>query len=115
MNFIQLRPGKFSAKLLQNITEPNSVVSIASYLKVSERTLLYAFRNRFDMGSKAYMLVLKLNHAHHRLHQENNTRSISSIVRDSGFWHLGQLYKDYKNLFGCLPSETLKNNLSGKT
>ena len=96
--------------ILQNITEPNTVSTIASSLKVSERTLLYAFRNRFDMGSKAYMLVLKLNHAHHRLHQENNTRSISSIVRDSGFWHMGQFYKDYKKFFGELPSKTLNPN-----
>ena len=48
--------------ILENITEPNTVATIASFLKVSERTLLYAFKNRFGIGCKAYMLILKLNH-----------------------------------------------------
>lgn len=96
--------------ILQNITEPITVTTIASFLNVSERTLLYAFTNRFGMGSKAYMLVLKLNHAHHRLHQEDKTSSVSSIVKDSGFWHMGQFYKDYKEFFGELPSKALNSN-----
>lgn len=97
--------------ITQHITEPITVSTIASYLNVSERTLLYAFKNRFDMGPKAFLLVLKLNHAHHRLHQEKNNNSIASLVRDSGFWHMGHFYKDYKNFFGELPSDTLKNSL----
>ena len=93
--------------ILQSITEPTTVAEIASYLNVSERTLLYAFNNRFGMGSKAYMLVLKLNHAHHALCQENKSNSVSSIVKNSGFWHMGQFYKYYKKFFGELPSATL--------
>ena len=95
----------------QHLTEPITISTIASYLNVSERTLLYAFKNRFDMGPKAFMLVLKLNHAHHRLHRERKINSIASLVRDSGFWHMGQFYKDYKKFFGELPSVTLKKSL----
>ncbi|RLD37204.1 MAG: AraC family transcriptional regulator, partial [Bacteroidetes bacterium] len=40
--------------------------------------------------------------------------SIANIARASGFWHMGQFYKDYKKFFGELPSDTLKNNLSEK-
>jgi len=97
--------------ILQRITEPITVSKIASYLNVSERTLLYAFKNRFAMGPKAYMLLLKLNHIYNRLNEEDTIRSIASIARDSGFWHMGQFYKDYKKFFGELPSDTLKNNL----
>ena len=100
----------FEQFILQHITEPNRVSNIASYLNVSERTLLYAFRNRFDMGPKNYLLVLKLNHANYCLHKENNTGSVSSIVRGSGFWHMGQFYKDYKRFFGELPSKILHTN-----
>ena len=96
--------------ILNNITEPITVYKLALNLKVSERTLLYAFKDRFDIGPKTFMKFLKLNHLHIRLHQLKNKLPIASIARDSGFWHLGQLYKDYKNLFGELPSETLKKN-----
>ncbi len=98
--------------MIQHITEPITVSTIASYLNVSERTLLYAFKNRFDMGPKAFLLILKLNHAYHILHREKNINSIASLVRDSGFWHMGHFYKDYKKFFGELPSVTLKKNLS---
>ena len=108
--------GKKRLKLLQDaehyitqrITEPITISTIASYLNVSERTLLYAFKNRFDMGPKAFLLVLKLNHAYHSLHREKYINSIASLVRDSGFWHMGHFYKDYKKFFGELPSATLK-------
>ncbi|GGZ91768.1 AraC family transcriptional regulator [Algibacter mikhailovii] len=96
--------------ILQKITEPITVSALASYFNVSERTLLYAFKNRFNMGPKSFMLVLKLNHAHQRLHEEDEHRSISSIIKDSGFWHLGRFYKDYKSFFGELPSKTLSKN-----
>ena len=96
--------------ILKNITEPIKIIKIASFLNVSERTLLYAFKNRFDMGPKAFMNILKLNHSYHRLHDEKKITSIAHIARDSGFWHMGQYYKDYKKFFGELPSDTLKSN-----
>ncbi|WP_136481744.1 helix-turn-helix domain-containing protein [Cognatitamlana onchidii] len=102
---------KAEAYIFENITEPITVNRLASYLNVSERTLLYAFRERFEMGPKEYMKFLKLNHLHVRLHEQKSKASIASISRDSGFWHMGQLYKDYKTFFGELPSETLKKNI----
>jgi len=97
--------------VLQNLTEPVSVLDIASHLKVSERTLLYAFKNRFGRGTKWFMKVLTLNHVHHALYEGDDNSSISNIARASGFWHMGQFYKDYKRLFGELPSETLKRRI----
>lgn len=94
--------------IIEQITEPLTVSKLAFYFKISERTLLYAFKNRFDIGTKEFMLVLKLNHLYHKLHDEKSRGSIASLARESGFWHMGQLYKDYKHFFGELPSETLK-------
>ncbi len=95
--------------VLQHITEPFTVLDIASSVGVSERTLLYAFNNRFGIGTKAFIKVLKLNHVHHALHKENKNVSVALIARSSGFWHMGQFYRDYKKFFGELPSATLKN------
>lgn len=100
--------------ILKNITEPITVSKLALYLKVSERTLLYVFKERFDIGPKMFMIILKLNHLHIRLQKENNKVPIASIARDSGFWHMGQLYKDYKKFFGELPSKTLSENSNYK-
>ncbi len=41
--------------LKEHITEPLTVSKLAFYFKVSERTLLYAFKNRFDWRIK-YMI-----------------------------------------------------------
>ena len=97
--------------ILEHITEPIKVRNLASLLNVSERTLLYAFKNRFNMGPKAFMNVIKLNHVHQRLHDEKNNFSIASMARDSGFWHMGQFFKDYKKFFGELPSDTFRKNI----
>jgi AraC family ethanolamine operon transcriptional activator len=51
-----------------------------------------------------------LNYAHHALYERKDVGSIASIARDSGFWHMGQFYKDYKKFFGELPSDTFKKN-----
>ena len=97
--------------VLQHITEPFTVLDIASSVGVSERTLLYAFNNRFGIGTKAFIKVLKLNHVYHALHKENKNVSVALIARSSGFWHMGQFYRDYKKFFGELPSVTLKKNI----
>jgi len=97
------------AIMLNNLTEHISVADVSRQLNVSERTLLYAFKNQFDMGPKAYMKVLKLNHAHHLLHRGIGSDTISAIARESGFWHMGQFHTDYKRFFGELPSDTVNS------
>jgi AraC family transcriptional regulator, ethanolamine operon transcriptional activator len=96
-------------RFIQNNIDENVTVSeIATQCGVSKRTLLYAFKRRFNTGPKAFMKILKLNHVHHLLHGSKDIGSISSIARASGFWHMGQFFKDFKDFFGELPSETIK-------
>ena len=95
--------------ILKNLRDPISVVDIARHLQVSERTLLYAFKNRFSMGTKAYINTLRLNHVHHALYMQLGKKPVASIARESGFWHMGQFFKDYKRFFGVLPSKTLNS------
>jgi AraC family ethanolamine operon transcriptional activator len=89
------------------LTEKLTVSDLSKNFKVSERTLLYAFNQRFHMGPKAFCKILKLNHIYHELRNETGQRSITSMANQNGFNHLGQFYKDYKNFFGELPSQTL--------
>ncbi|MCK5665945.1 MAG: helix-turn-helix domain-containing protein [Thiotrichaceae bacterium] len=78
----------------------------------SQRTLEYAFRERYDCTPKAYTLIYRLNNAHKQLrHAEPGITQISDIAQQHGFWHMGQFCADYKKLFAMLPSETLKRKI----
>jgi AraC family transcriptional regulator, ethanolamine operon transcriptional activator len=96
--------------MLGNLTENFTIQEIIEKVETSERTLLYAFKKRFGIGAKAYLKILKLNTVYHVLRQGITESSIAKIARESGFWHLGQFSKDYKNFYGELPTETLFKN-----
>ena len=64
----------------KNFNEPLKVDQLSSLLGISERTLLYIFKQRFDMGPKAFMKILKLNRAYHAL-QDSAEPSIAQIAR----------------------------------
>ena len=62
------------------------------------------------MISKQYLRTLKLNKVRKILkHSGIQNTHTTDIANNYGFWHMGQFAKDYKNLFGELPSETLNN------
>jgi AraC family transcriptional regulator, ethanolamine operon transcriptional activator len=92
--------------------QPEDVVSVGELCRVaraSERTLDYAFRERFGLAPAQYMKILRLNGVQNELCQEQNPSTrIADIANKWGFWHLGQFAKDYRNWFGELPSETFQ-------
>ena len=78
----------------------------------SQRTLEYAFRERYGCTPKNYTLIYRLNNAHKQLrHAESGKTRISDIAQQHGFWHMGQFCADYKKLFAMLPSATLKSKI----
>jgi len=90
----------------------NTVVSIAELCKacnVSERTLEYAFRERFDLTPKAYTLIYRLNSVRKQLRMADaGNEKVSIIALQHGFWRMGQFSASYHKLFAELPSQTLK-------
>lgn len=91
----------------KNIKESITVVDLARHCDVSERTLLYAFKERFNIGSKEFIKILKLNHIYRLLDTKSKTQSITNVSREFGFWHTGQFHHDFKAFFGLLPSEII--------
>ena len=75
---------------------------------VSTRTLRYAFLEAFGITPKQYIQSSRLHRAHRQLREAagENAR-IADIANACGFWHMGQFAKDYRRMFGELPSETL--------
>jgi AraC family ethanolamine operon transcriptional activator len=75
---------------------------------VSVRTLEYSFLERFGTSPKAVLKSLRLSGANRELISTvEGSIQISDIATRWGFWHMGQFAKDYKKMFGELPSETL--------
>ena len=94
---------------VSSTTELNSdLAQLCQIACVSERTLQYAFKERYGIPPIAFVKRWKLNVARRLLIQaEPKQTSISKVAMQLGFMHQGQFTTDYKNLFLELPSETL--------
>jgi len=88
-----------------------SVQELCSIANVSERTLEYAFRERFGQSPKTFTLSHRLNNVRKMLRRADpDVDRIYEIAGHHGFFHMGQFTSDYKRLFGELPSETLRRS-----
>ena len=75
--------------------------------QVSQRTLEYAFLERFGLTPKAYVIAHRLNEARRELRCADGMSSVTDVANRWGFWHMGQFAADYRKQFGELPSETI--------
>ena len=93
----------------QNRCEDVSVSEICAVTGTSWRTLDRAFLERFGLGPKAYLQRARLSGARTELSaSKKGTLLVSDIANKWGFWHMGQFARDYRKLYGELPSETLE-------
>ncbi len=75
----------------------------------SQRTLEYAFKEKYGFGPKEYMIKHRLNKVYKIIKESDPSAvKIKDIAHNFGFWHLGQFSSDYKRLFRELPSATLR-------
>ena len=93
--------------------EALTVGDICKNTGIPLRTLNRAFRERFGVGPKAYLIRKRLSNVHAKLVRAPANTVIADVANRNGFWHLGQFAKDYRTMFGELPSETLKRNCIG--
>ena len=86
--------------------ETPSIQQICVYSNVSERTLEYAFLEKYKVTPSQYIKAVRL----HKVKKElialkGSSIKISTIAGKYDFWHMGQFAKDFKNQFGVLPSQ----------
>ena len=94
--------------LHDSIDEKVGIQSITEQFEVSDKTLETSFKSLFGLTPKQFITILKLNKAHEDLQLANaQTTNVSNIATKWGFSNFGRFAKDYKALFGVLPSETL--------
>ncbi len=75
----------------------------------SERLLEYAFREMYEMGAIAFLRTVRFNGARKALLGATADRAtVTQIAMDWGFSHLSEFAGKYRQLFGELPSDTLR-------
>lgn len=90
------------------LTRPIYTEELCAALGVSARRLHDAFRAALGMSPHAYLKSRRLLLARRALlDRRNGPELVKSVALDHGFWHLGHFARDYRALFGELPSETL--------
>lgn len=78
--------------------------------RVSERTLQYAFRERFGISPAAFIKSRRLVEVRAALRRaEPGQDTVGDIAANLGFWHLSQFATDYRKAFGERPSDTLQS------
>jgi AraC family ethanolamine operon transcriptional activator len=88
--------------------EPLNVRDLAAAVNTTERTLERVFIREIGISPKKYLYGQRMYGAHRQLwHSTSCETSVADIANAWGFWHMGQFAKDYRCLFGELPSETL--------
>jgi len=90
----------------ENIEENVPISRICEASGVSLRTLNRAFREVYGLGPKAYYVRMRLGLLRRALLESDRSGSVADLANSLGFWHMGQLARDYRSQFGELPSET---------
>lgn len=91
-----------------NLEQPLKLEAMCRAAYCSARALEYAFRELFGVSPLAYAKCARLSRVRRDLLDAGvPRRSVTETATRWGFWHLGQFSKDYRSLFGELPSATL--------
>lgn len=98
---------KATEYIQNNINCNISVNTLSQMVGTSERTLEYAFKERYGIAPKTYITYSKLNKIKEILSNPDNQEMVSAVAQKFGFNHMGQFSADYKNLLGELPRKTV--------
>jgi AraC family ethanolamine operon transcriptional activator len=92
-----------------NVRSNPAIGRMCEIIGCSWRLLNYAFKECYGMGPKAYLLMLRLDGLRGDLLAADHHETVTTIATRWGFTHFGQLGRDYKKLFGELPSQALRS------
>lgn len=88
---------------------PLTVLDVCRAVGASRRKLQYCFEEILGTHPAWYLRVLRLNAVRRELREHSPaSASVSDVACRWGFWHLSRFAAHYRELFGELPSDTLK-------
>ncbi len=103
-------------KMLASLEKPLTLKQLAEDLESSSSALSYGFQDLFGLSPMRYLKVRRLNAVRERLKiSEPECCTIATLASQFGFYNPSHFTKDYKAMFGELPSETLQNTAHCKS
>lgn len=94
--------------IISNPDENVSIPDLCRMLHVSRRTLQYCFQEVVGMSPVTYLRTVRLNEVRRRLFFGGRYGQVTEVAMSWGFKHLSQFSIYYQDLFGVLPSETVR-------
>lgn len=86
-----------------------SISNAAENLNITTRTLQMAFQEVLGVSPVQYLRSRRLNRIRQQLiDNQRGHKTITELAFENGLYHLGRLARDYKTMFGELPSQTPK-------
>jgi len=86
-----------------------SIPDLCQEARISQRSLEYAFRDTLGMTPLAFQRLRRLYRAREALQSAGMSQTrVSEIALQSGFYELGRFSGYYREVFGELPSQTLR-------
>lgn len=101
--------------MMSNTLERQSMSQVAAQLGVSRRHLQTCFNSAVGIPATEFVRAERLNQVRKALveaRRAGRAVSIGDVAADWGFWHLSRFASDYRDMFGELPSETLRPHVS---
>lgn len=95
--------------MLDRKARPPTITEICLALGASERTLHATFKSQYGVSPKHFLKTQRLYTAHQRLKAAQASDHVTDIAMRLGFWEMGRFASDYRDMFGELPSVTLRN------
>lgn len=99
------------AYLRGNVGEAIGLPDLCAAASASERTVRNACEIITGEAPMAFLRAMRLNQVRRALLNAQNPVTVTEIGMRCGFLHLPQFSKDYRQLFGELPSETIRRQL----
>lgn len=91
--------------------EPVTVGELCARARVSRRMLNYCFQDVLNTNPVHYLKAVRLNGVRRELRQaESGPGVIRDVAGRWGFWHFSHFAREYRLLFGELPSDTLSGS-----
>jgi len=95
--------------LQENTEQPITVLDLCRALRCSRRTLQTSFQRVANVTPVGYLRSIRLNAVHRLLRSTSvNELLVGDAAARWGFTHLGYFAREYRDLFGELPSQTLR-------